>query len=276
MQFASHIDGPVAVIGDVHGQIDQLARLLDRLSRLPDYDARWIVFIGDLVDRGPDPRGAIDMVLDLHAAHSRTTAIAGNHELAMAASLGLVPTPAYSNWTQRWLDHYGSQSTFASYGVEPGQLDVLKSEIPESHQQYLADVPWSVEHPQYFFVHAGLSPQQPFKMQAAILRQRDFSLNRPEWLCSKSLPFEGNPQDCPSTVVSGHVCVPEVQFRPGKILVDTTGGEGGELSCVLLPEKKVISSGSGNKGNKHGSGHRPTGQQPVETAGARKGWFGLW
>ena len=58
-RLASRIQGPVAVIGDVHGQVEKLLTILDRLRELPDYEQRWIVFIGDLVDRGPDPRGAI-------------------------------------------------------------------------------------------------------------------------------------------------------------------------------------------------------------------------
>jgi serine/threonine protein phosphatase 1 len=38
--------------------------------------------------------------------------------------------------------------------------------------------------------------------------------------------------------------VPEVQFGHKRILADTTGGTGGELSCLLLPEKKVLCSGA--------------------------------
>ena len=53
-QLATRIDGPVAVIGDVHGQVDQLVVILDRLRQLPDFESRWIVLIGDLVDRGPE------------------------------------------------------------------------------------------------------------------------------------------------------------------------------------------------------------------------------
>ena len=57
MQLATRIDGPVAVIGDLHGQVEQLVALLDRLHERPDFRDRWLVFIGDFVDRGPDPKG---------------------------------------------------------------------------------------------------------------------------------------------------------------------------------------------------------------------------
>lgn len=260
MPFEQSISGPVAVIGDVHGQVDEVVRILDQLRRLPDYDRRWIVFIGDLVDRGPDPKGALDLVTELMLHHPRTTAIAGNHELAMSAAMKLVPTPEYSDWSSRWIDHYGSEATFHSYGVEFGDLQELRNALPASHQEYLADLPWSVEHPEYFFVHSGLDPNTPFSMQREILRARDFTLNRPQWLCSKSLPFEEPPRDCPHVVISGHVQVPDVQVTRKRVLIDTTGGQGGVMSCVLLPEMQVIRS----------DGRR---QNATTAPPQKKGWF---
>lgn len=262
MQFSREISGPVAVFGDVHGQVDEVGRILDQLRELPDYDRRWIVFIGDLVDRGPDPKGALDLVTELMLHHRRTTAIAGNHELAMSAALGLVPTPEYSDWSSRWIDHYGSEATFQSYGVPYGDLEGLQSILPAQHRTYLANLPWCIEHPEYFFVHSGLEGHAGFEMQREILRARDFTLNRPQWLCSKSLAFEEPPADCPLTVVSGHVKVPEVRVTRRRILCDTTGGEGGVLSCVLLPELKVIRSDG-----------RVEQAAVVAQAEKKKGWF---
>ncbi|WP_437228701.1 metallophosphoesterase [Planctomicrobium sp. SH661] len=243
MQLPQEITGPVAVIGDVHGQLDQLRIVLKQLAELPDYDRRWIVFIGDLVDRGPDPKGAIDLILETIDQHERTALVCGNHEYAMSAALKLIETPEYCDWSARWLDHYGCQTTFRSYGLEEfGDLAALRARVPESHQNLLANIPWCVEHPEYFFVHAGLDPAAPFELQRAILRERDFSLTRPQWLCSKGLTFQQPPRDCSRVVVSGHVRVPQVTLGPKRILVDTSGGEGGNLSCILLPENQVIHS----------------------------------
>ena len=241
----TQINGPVAVIGDVHGQVEKLLTVLEKLQSLPDFEQRWLVFIGDFVDRGPDPKGTLDVVTDLLVEHPRTTAVAGNHELAMAASLDLIPTPDYSNWAERWLDHHDAETTFESYGAEFGKLDDLRDRLPQSHQQFLAELPWCVEHPKHVFVHAGLDPLTPFGLQLRILRQKDFSLNCPQWLCSKALVEAEAPPDCPVAVVSGHVYVPNVVIRPKRILIDTTGGVVGDLSCVLLPEKRVITSGNG-------------------------------
>src|SRR5690606_4445624 len=99
--LARRIQGPVAVIGDVHGQVEKLLTILEKLRALPDYERRWLVFIGDFVDRGDDPKAALDIAVDLLMQHPRTTAVAGNHELAMGAALGLLPTPEYSNWAER-------------------------------------------------------------------------------------------------------------------------------------------------------------------------------
>ena len=134
------IDGPVAVIGDVHGQVEKLQSLLDRLRQLPDFRSRWLVFIGDFVDRGPDPRGALDALLGLLQDHRRCTAVAGNHELAMSAALQLIRTPDYSNWPERWLAHYDAQTTFESYGAEFGNCDDLRDRLPASHRELLAEI----------------------------------------------------------------------------------------------------------------------------------------
>ncbi len=243
IKLAARIDGPVAVIGDVHGQVDKLIAVLEALRARPDFDRRWLVFIGDLVDRGPDPKGAMEIVADLLLEHRRTTVVAGNHDLAMAAALGLVPTPDYSDWGSRWIRHYDSETTFASYGASVGDLQDLRARMPDRHAELLAAMPWCVEHPHLLFVHAGLDPSAPFEMQLRILRARDFTLNRPTWLCSKTLVDADPPADCPVTVVSGHVRVPQVIIRKRRILVDTTGGIDGDLSCLLLPERELISSG---------------------------------
>ena len=242
--LATHIQGPVAVIGDVHGQASKLITVLQKVARFPDFDNRWIVFIGDFVDRGPDPKSAIQIFFDLQKQHPLTTAVAGNHEFAMAASLGLIPTAEYSTWTEDWLKHYLSESTFASYNVQHGDIDGLKEKMPQNHQEFIAELPWCVEHPNYVFVHAGLDPNAPYEMQMRILHKKDFTLSRPQWLCSKSYVDSDVPVDCPKTIVSGHVPQRDVVMRNKRILCDTTGGTAGDLSCVLLPEMQVITSGT--------------------------------
>lgn len=238
----TRIDGPVAVIGDVHGQVDKLRTIIDKLATVPRIADRWIVFIGDLVDRGPESKAVIDVYCQLAAQHDKVTWVCGNHELAMAGSLKLFDVPDFVDWPSRWLPNYDSDKTFASYGVEFGNLEGLREALPEQHAALLADLPWAVEHPRYLFVHAGLDVNLPFSTQVQILRQRDFTLAHPPWLYDKSFVHGSAPADCPPTVVVGHVPLPEVRFGNRVIGTDTTGGVAGHLSCVLLPENVVVNS----------------------------------
>ncbi len=79
----SLFDGPLDIIGDVHGEIDALTSLLRHL----DYDSdgihpdnRRLVFVGDLTDRGPDSPAVVDLVQRLVNA-GRAQCLLGNHEL---------------------------------------------------------------------------------------------------------------------------------------------------------------------------------------------------
>ena len=166
----------------------------------------------------------------------------GNHDLALAGALRVVPAAAACNWPLRYASHYNAETTFASYGVAFGDLRGLARAMPPAHKRLLAGLPWRVEHPQYLIVHAGLLPDRPFDGQLDVLRRRDFSLNRPPWLSEPSLAHAPVPADCPLTVVSGHVRVPSVTFGVRRVLVDTTGGTAGDLSAVLLPDNLVVTS----------------------------------
>ncbi len=241
--LATRIDGPVAVIGDVHGHADKLAAILEQLRETAGWDRRWLVFIGDLIDRGPDSKTVVDMVSDLLIEHPRTTVVAGNHEFAMSAALGLIPTPEYTDWSEQWVKYYDAEPTFESYSANFANLIELAERMPAKHKTLLASLSWCVEHPEYLFVHAGLDSNSPFEMQLRILRHKDFSLSRPLWLCDKISVDAPVPPDCPFTVVSGHVHVRRVEFRRKRIAIDTIGPQH-DLSCVLLPEKQVITSGT--------------------------------
>ncbi len=79
--------GPLDIIGDVHGELDALVRLLDRLGHDPGQGTghRHLVFLGDLVDRGPDSPGVIALVRDL-IERGLASCVAGNHEYNLLQS----------------------------------------------------------------------------------------------------------------------------------------------------------------------------------------------
>ena len=234
------MSGPLAVVGDLHGQRRPLAELVGKLRRRSDFQDRWIVFGGDFLDRGDDPCGTLDLVLELFDEHLLTTAVMGNHDLALAGALGLVPAPAEADWPRRYRQYYDSESTFQSYGVPPGDLEALADAMPATHKDFIAGLPWAVEHPAYLIVHAGLLPEQPYLTQLESLRRRDFSEGRPPWLFARNLSDKPNPPDCPLVTVSGHIAHPAVVINRHKILVDTSGGYLRRLSGVLLPEGEIL------------------------------------
>jgi serine/threonine protein phosphatase 1 len=140
-------------IGDVHG----CSRALDLL--LADVCPRGddkIVTLGDHIDRGPDTKGVLDRLLDLHRA-GRLIPLRGNHEM-MLLKARRSPTD------QRYWLGYGGDQTLESYRVagRPATLD----DIPERHWQFVEEFCSDIyEGDTHFFVHANVLPDRPFANQ---------------------------------------------------------------------------------------------------------------
>jgi serine/threonine protein phosphatase 1 len=238
----STIEGPFAVIGDIHGYMPPLENLLEIIkTKTDDYYDRWLVFVGDLVDRGGNPRKAIELVIDLIKNRGRTTCIMGNHEFVLLSALGQLGPELEQEYAEPYVEVYDPEFTFQSYGVKQGDLPGLRRAIPQEHLDFLLGLPWCVEAEGYLIVHAGLLPDRPYREQVKKLRSRELNPGQP-WLHEQRLVTPELPPDCPVTVVSGHVRYPEVVMTEKRILLDTTGGCGGRLSAVLLPERRVFTS----------------------------------
>ena len=239
---ARTIEGPFVVIGDVHGHMEALEDLMGILEReVTNITDRWIVFVGDLVDRGSNPRNAIEFVIDLMKNRGRTTCIMGNHEFVLLSALGLFGPRLKHEYADPYIELFSPEPTFQSYGVEPGNLDQLQEAMPQEHLDFLLDLPWCVETEGYLIVHAGLLPDRPYEEQLTKLRKQVVNPGQP-WLHEQRLVTPELPPDCPVTVVSGHVRQPEVVVTEKRVLLDTTGGRSGRLSAVLLPERRVVTS----------------------------------
>jgi serine/threonine protein phosphatase 1 len=133
----------VLAIGDIHG----CSRALDLLlADVNPHSDDTIVTLGDYIDRGPDSKGVLDRLIDLHHT-GRLIPLRGNHELM------LLDAPNLGDDRSLWLE-CGGWETLLSYGSHgrPGELD----DIPERHWQFLESscVNWH-ETPTHFFVHAG-------------------------------------------------------------------------------------------------------------------------
>ena len=143
-------------IGDIHGCLTALTTLLDFVA--PEPDDR-IIALGDYVDRGPDSREVLDLLIDLHAG-GRLVALRGNHDEMMIEARTAVSRENCSLWLA-----CGGRETLQSYGVQFPETFDLK-DIPEAHWRFLERdcVDWC-ETDTHFFVHANAYPDVPLAEQ---------------------------------------------------------------------------------------------------------------
>lgn len=164
---------PIYAIGDVHGQLGELHRILDLIEADGGPDAR-IVFVGDYVDRGPDSRGVLQCLIDAQAAGRNWVTIKGNHDRYLSRFLDdkTVYDPATRADLFWFNPRLGGDKTLASYGVvaeEDGPIDAIHAEaldaVPQDHREFLANLPLMHTEGDLMFVHAGIRPELPLDKQ---------------------------------------------------------------------------------------------------------------
>jgi serine/threonine protein phosphatase 1 len=226
---------PVAVVGDIHGRLDLLDRLLVALG------TRRVFVIGDVVDRGPDSRGVIDRLLQRKAVGVR-----GNHEewlLAWLRGEGL------DDWAIR--PKMGGLATLRSYGATGVSWSDLESQvwrIPDGHRAFLesltlvADL--EVMGQRYWLVHAGIPSHVPLEGIPIDRVVPHLAQHHPrELLWASNDPETMLPVDRP--VVMGHQPRDKPMDNGDVIAIDTGAAtlERGRLTAVLLPERRFVTVG---------------------------------
>ncbi|MDZ7618382.1 MAG: metallophosphoesterase family protein, partial [Patescibacteria group bacterium] len=135
-------------IGDIHGYSAALRAVLDAIA---PSKCDTIVTLGDYVDRGPDSRGVLDMLIEL-ADRCRLVALLGNHDqLFLQVCEG--EDGAFIDWLA-----FGGDATLDSYG---GKL----RNVPARHLDFLRACPRFFETTDYAFVHANYRPETAFAQQ---------------------------------------------------------------------------------------------------------------
>jgi serine/threonine protein phosphatase 1 len=142
------------------GLLEDLMGVLE--TEVTNFADRWFVFVGDLVDRGNNPRKTIEFVIDLIKNRGRTTCIMGNHEFALLSALGLLGPALKREYAEFYIEEFSPEPTFRSYGVESCNLKELQKAMPQEHLDFLLDLPWCVEAEGHLIVHAGLLPDRPY------------------------------------------------------------------------------------------------------------------
>ena len=228
----------VYAIGDVHGCVHELEDLLGAIDKdaAGSSNETHLVFLGDLVDRGPHSSDVIGLLrtgpLPADVAHF----IMGNHEEVMI--------DCYDGTNDRaaaWLQ-YGGIETLESYGLKRKEIlspsfdvrSAMRSAIPASHMHFLKSFNDSVRLGDYLFVHAGIRPRIKIDDQWS----RDLRWIRRDFLDSSA--------DHGCMVVHGHTIVPETEIHKNRVAVDTGCYLTGRLSAVAIENDtiRVIKVGS--------------------------------
>lgn len=148
-------------VGDIHGRLDLLERLIRRLEPELDLDDR-LVFVGDYVDRGPDSKGVIDFLLNLQTQRD-CVFLKGNHEDMMLETLGgrftstgqRMSFPAAMRYQPHIWMYNGAIATAESYGRDFSNLRA--DDLPEAHLEFLRQLKMYHIQDDLAFVHAGVS-----------------------------------------------------------------------------------------------------------------------
>ncbi|EHR01458.1 metallophosphoesterase family protein [Bradyrhizobium sp. WSM471] len=222
----------IYAVGDLHGCADLLAGAFDLidadLARSRPEQAIQ-VFLGDYIDRGPDAKRTIDLLIDRGQRHE-TVFVRGNHE---ALLLRLLDDPKMlPNWIK-----LGGMTTLMSYGITISARDVLQrgrevsvalaAAIPSAHTDFLANLVPFFSCGDYFFVHAGVRPGVPLDKQS----EEDLM-----WIRE---PFLSSDRDFGKVVVHGHTPSLEPEIRSHRINIDTGAYATGLLTVLSIQDDKV-------------------------------------
>lgn len=232
--------GPFDIIGDVHGCADELQELLRRLG----YEVGWagegrkrtvnvsaphgrkVVFVGDLVDRGPMVPDTLRIAMSMARAGTAYV-VQGNHERKVG----------------RWLEGrnvkiaHGLQQTIDQLASDGGDL---RRDLPEFLDSLRSHY-W-LDGGRLAVAHAGLKEEMIGRGSGAV---REFALYgettgeidefglpvRADWAAG----YRGN-----TAVVYGHTPVPEAQWVNNTLCVDTGCVFGGKLTALRWPEKTLV------------------------------------
>ena len=218
----------VYAIGDVHGRADLLDRLLEAvdadIASRPEADT-YVVFLGDLIDRGPESRQVVERLRSLSGQPFRPIFLLGNHEEVLLRLLdgerGLLIS---------WM-RFGGAECVQSYGLDTHRLanvpeeeaiDLVRKAIPPDHVEFLRSFIDTFRFGDYLFVHAGIRPGVELGRQS----QRDL-----RWIRS---PFLDSGANHGFVVVHGHTIEREVVELDNRIGIDTGAYATGILTAIGL------------------------------------------
>ena len=222
------VNGYAYAVGDIHGCYDELCELLalieDDIKSLDD-SPKSIVFLGDLMDRGPQSNEVIEHLMNFKPEYATPIFLMGNHEEVflnvLSGSVG-----ALASWFE-----FGGRSCVRSYGVKnlgeilsnpDNLLFRIQNKVPQSHIDFIRSFQETFQFGPYLCVHAGIKPRVPIEQQ----RVKDL-----RWIRAEFMKYK---KPHPFIIVHGHTIVKTPELLSNRIAVDTGTYEGGPLTAVRL------------------------------------------
>jgi len=218
----------VYAIGDVHGCNDHLKNLLTQI--LEDNDARGkadtqVIFLGDLVDRGPDSAAVLDTTIEFQKYFGAVRCLKGNHEEVFLAAL------AGSEKATRFFTRIGGKETILSYEISRKDFNALSMEelaqtlpriVPRNHVDFLNSFEDQIILGDYAFVHAGIRPEIPLSEQ---------KISDMRWIREEFLRHQ---QPHEKVIIYGHTIYDDVEEKRNRIGIDTGAYNSGKLTAIGL------------------------------------------
>jgi len=217
----------IYAVGDIHGCASLLQQTFDAIDRdlSPGSPLNVVeVYLGDYIDRGPDSRRVIDLLI-ARGRERRLVCLKGNHE-AFALD-------ALADWRNAavWL-RLGGLATLASYDIHVKfdytddelrlAIDDFSRTLPPEHLSFFRSLVPMFECGDYCFVHAGVNPRVPLGKQV----EADLFSIRKDFLQARK-KFE-------KYIVHGHTPVREPDILPNRINIDTGAYSTGRLTLLTL------------------------------------------
>lgn len=223
-------EGPIYFIGDVHGRrdlLDSILKFVDSLARERGI-APSINFLGDIVDRGPDSKGAMDLVLKTLESNDKAVLHLGNHDQWF---LEAVETIGQFDDADSWA-MYGGLKTLASYTRKDDEYKALayvKANY-QHHMDMLRNARRFTEHGPFIACHAGVDPRWDFEQ----LKTREFAGADPFlWIRD---PFLEHVDKSFRPVIHGHTIMRSALpvVTENRISIDTGAYSTGRLTLCIL------------------------------------------
>ncbi|MCJ8163822.1 serine/threonine protein phosphatase [Pontibacter sp. E15-1] len=149
---------------DIHGCARTFRALVLEQLKLQPSDELYI--LGDLVNKGPDSKGVIDFVLELQAQQHQVHCLRGNHDQMLLKAARHGPQKLNLTDTEKKL-------VLESFGISQFE------DLPEPYRKFLKSLPYYLELPDYFLVHAGFNftREDIFEDKDAMLNLRGYTVD---------------------------------------------------------------------------------------------------